>query len=227
MIWCVEDDADILELESYALRAAGFDVRRFANGQDAWGALRCGAPDMLVLDVMLPGMDGVEILRRLRGSAAWRDLPVIMATARGGEADKVRSLDFGADDYLVKPFGMIELVARVKAVLRRCGAAQRQLGMAGLLLDQAAHSVRLEGECVALTYKEFRLLEHFLAHPGMAFSREQLLADIWGDDFQRETRTVDMHIRSLRRKLGDWGHCIETVRNIGYRLALRNVQEDI
>ena len=218
MIWCVEDDAGIREIELYTLRAAGFEVRAFADGASFWEALKNERPELILLDVMLPGLDVMELLRRLRQHPAYASIPVIMATAKGNEADRLQGFDFGADDYLVKPFSMMEMVARVKAVLKRCAPAARALGFNGLHLDAASHKATLGGERLPLTHKEFKLLEFLLAHPGTAFSREQLLTEIWGQDYYSETRTVDMHIRTLRQKLGAWGECIETVRGVGYRL---------
>ena len=218
MIWCVEDDAGIREIEFYTLKAAGFEVRTFADGASFWEALKDGRPELILLDVMLPGLDGMELLRRLRQHPAYAAIPVIMATAKGREADRLQGFDFGTDDYLVKPFSMMEMVARVKAVLKRCAPPARKLGFNGLSLDAASHTVTLSGNRLPLTHKEFKLLEFLLAHPGTAFSREQLLTEIWGQDYYSETRTVDMHIRTLRQKLGAWGDCIETVRGVGYRL---------
>ena len=169
---------------------------------------------------MLPGIDGMELLRRMRADSRLSDIPVVMATAKGAEYDKIRGLDLGADYYLVKPFGVMELVSCVKAVLRRCGAKsvpqQRRLG--GLVLDEESRTVTADGENITLTYKEFELLRLFLSHPGTAFSRDQLMADVWGIDYCGETRTVDMHIRTLRQKLGAYGEKIETVRGVGYRM---------
>lgn len=224
MIWCVEDDAAIRDIELYALTSMGFEARGFADGDEFWNALQTERPELVVLDVMLPGTDGVELLRRMRMSAEFRNLPVIMATAKGTEYDKVQSLDLGADDYIVKPFGMMELVSRVKAVLRRCGQTKeppRRLELGGLSLDEGEHAVRIDGARVALTYKEFELLRAFLSHPGTAFTREQLFARVWGANYVGETRTLDMHIRTLRQKLGKYGSCIETVRGVGYRLEER------
>ena len=169
---------------------------------------------------MLPGISGVEILRRLRNSPDTSGIPVIMATAKGMEYDKVESLDLGADDYLVKPFGMMEMVSRVKAVLRRCRPAQvsRILRTDGLELNLDAHTVTADGRRVDLTFKEFEILKLFMTHPNMVFTREQLFNDVWGEDFIGETRTVDMHIRTLRQKLGDYGQLISTVRGVGYRM---------
>lgn len=218
MIWCVEDDAGIREIELYTLKAAGFEVRGFADGASLWEALKNDKPELILLDVMLPGLDGMELLRRLRGNPAYGAIPVIIATAKGSEAERLQGFDGGADDYLVKPFSMMEMVARVKAVLRRSSPAVRELGFDGLILDAESHRAILGEERLSLTNKEFKLLEFFLSHPGTAFSREQLLTEIWGQDYYSETRTVDMHIRSLRQKLGAWGEHIETVRGVGYRL---------
>ena len=173
---------------------------------------------------MLPGIDGVELLSRMKASEKFRDIPVIMATAKGTEYDKVQSLDLGADDYLVKPFGMMEMVSRVKAVLRRCKpkTASNLLKLDELVLDLEQHTVSISGERVVLTYKEYELLKLFLSHPGVAFTREQLLQKVWNTDYVQETRTVDMHIRTLRQKLDSYGHIIETVRNVGYRLEGHN-----
>ncbi len=218
MIWTVEDDAGIREIELYTLKAAGFDVRGFADGSALWAALKDGRPKLILLDVMLPGLDGMELLRRLRTHPAYRAIPVIMATARGSEAERLQGFDVGADDYLVKPFSMMEMVARVKAVLRRSVPPAPVLGFDRLRLESESRRVFLEEELLSLTNKEFNLLEFFLSHPGIVFSREQLLAQIWRQDYYGETRTVDMHIRSLRQKLGTWGEHIETVRGVGYRL---------
>ena len=178
---------------------------------------------MILLDIMLPGEDGLSILKRLRGQMATADLPVIMTTAKGTEYDKVIGLDLGADDYLAKPFGMMEMVSRVKAVLRRAAPEQteHQISVGGLTVNLDERIVTIDGKRVALTYKEFELLRLFLSRPGIAFTREQLLSDIWGTEYYGETRTVDMHIRTLRQKLGDYGAMIETVRNVGYRLEAK------
>ena len=223
MIWCVEDDAAIRDIELYALRATGFEAKGFEDGIAFWNALQTQRPQLVVLDVMLPGMDGVELLKKIRADARFYDLPVIMATAKGAEYDKIRSLDLGADDYVVKPFGVMELMSRIKAVLRRCQnvSVQKLLKLDGLTLNLNEHTLMIDGKRVQLTYKEFELLELFLAHPGMAFTREQLFAQVWGESYVGETRTLDMHIRTLRQKLGDYGKYIETVRNVGYRLEVR------
>ena len=220
MIWCVEDDPSIREIEVYALNSTGLEARGFADGAEFWEALEKEQPELVILDVMLPGEDGVAILKRLRADERYRDIPVIMATARSTEFDKVQSLDLGADDYITKPFGMMEMVSRVKAVLRRSQPKQTAalLKLDGLTLDENQHTVTIDGQRITLTYKEYELLRLFLSHPGMAFSREQLLQTVWNTDYAVETRTVDMHIRTLRQKLGDYGRYIETIRGVGYRL---------
>ena len=221
MIWCVEDDASIRDIEVYTLRSVGFEARGFSDGAAFWDALRAERPELVVLDVMLPGIDGIELLSRMRASDALRDIPVIMATAKGTEYDKIHGLNLGADYYLAKPFGVMELVSCVKAVLRRCrrdDAERAGLSAGGVSLDADAHTVTAGGQRITLTYKEFELLRLFMAHPGTAFTREQLMERVWGTDYCGETRTVDMHIRTLRQKLGEYGEMIETVRGVGYRL---------
>ena len=223
MIWCVEDDAGIRDIEVYALESTGFEAQGFEDGTSFWEALKTAKPQLVILDVMLPGIDGVELLKRMRSSADTAKIPVIMATAKGTEYDKIQSLDFGADDYLVKPFGVMEMVSRVKAVLRRCQSEEKEniLKVETLILNLDEHTVTIDGERVNLTYKEFELLRLFLAHPGMAFTRDQLFNEVWGMDYFGESRTVDMHIRTLRQKLGNYGRMIETVRNVGYRMEVK------
>lgn len=223
MIFCVEDDQAIRDLMIYTLNAAGFAAKGFTDSVGLFDALRTETPQLILLDIMLPGEDGLSILKRLRGQMATADLPVIMTTAKGTEYDKVIGLDLGADDYLAKPFGMMEMVSRVKAVLRRAvpEQAEHQISVGGLTVNLDERIVTIDGERVALTYKEFELLRLFLSRPGIAFTREQLLSDIWGTEYYGETRTVDMHIRTLRQKLGDYGAMIETVRNVGYRLEAK------
>lgn len=220
MIWCVEDDASIRDIEVYALVSSGFEAKGFEDGLSFWTALQTQQPELVILDVMLPGKDGIELLKLMKSSETFQDIPVIMATAKGSEYDKIQSLDLGADDYLVKPFGIMEMVSRVKAVLRRCRRTRpdRLLSVNGLVLNADEHTVTVDGKRIALTYKEYELLHLFLRQPGIAFTREQLLSSVWNADYLGETRTVDMHIRTLRQKLGDYGHMIETVRNVGYRL---------
>lgn len=220
MVWCVEDDPSIREIEVYALRSTGFEACGFENGNEFWEALQEKQPELVLLDVMLPGGDGVELLRRMKDTEKLSQIPVIMATAKGSEYDKIQSLDLGADDYLVKPFGMMEMVSRVKAVLRRSQPKEvsRLLKLDQLVLNLDEHTVTVDSERIMLTYKEYELLRLFLSQPGTAFTREQLLSSIWNSEYVGETRTVDMHIRTLRQKLGSYGNIIETVRNVGYRL---------
>ena len=224
MIWCVEDDSSIRDIEVYALTSTGFEAKGFEDGDSFWNALQSEKPELVVLDVMLPGKDGVTVLKLMKGSEEFRDIPVIMGTAKGSEYDKIQSLDLGADDYLVKPFGIMEMVSRVKAVLRRCKPAKetKLLKLDGLVLNPEEHTVTVDGERVVLTYKEYELLYLFLSQPGIAFTREQLLSNVWNAEYLGETRTVDMHIRTLRQKLGEYGNIIETVRNVGYRLEARH-----
>lgn len=218
MIWCVEDDASIRDIEVYALNSTGFEAEGFADGAAFWAALGKARPELVVLDVMLPEIDGIQLLRRMKDDAALREIPVIMATAKGAEYDKIQGLDLGADDYLTKPFGVMELVSRVKAVLRRCRPQPvAVLRCGGLVVDEQEHTVTADGVRVVLTYKEYQLLRLFLSHPGTAFTRDQLMEQVWGMDFYGESRTVDMHIRTLRQKIGPYGGCIETVRSVGYR----------
>ncbi|MCM1209686.1 MAG: response regulator transcription factor, partial [Ruminococcus sp.] len=195
-IWCVEDDESIRDIEVYTLNSTNFKARGFADAAAFRAALDVEKPDLVILDIMLPGEDGVELLRFLRDNPDTCKLPVIMATAKGMEYDKVLSLDLGADDYLVKPFGMMEMVSRVKAVLRRCNQVQGQnvLKAGGLVVNLDEHTVIVDNERVLLTLKEFELLRLFLSHAGIAFTRDQLFSDIWGADYVGETRTVDMHI---------------------------------
>lgn len=223
MIWCVEDDAAIRDIELYALGSTGFEARGFEDGTAFWVALQTEKPDLVVLDVMLPGLDGVELLKKIRTDSRLADLPIIMATAKGAEYDKVQSLDLGADDYIVKPFGIMELISRIKAVLRRYKApeVQKLLQFGSLTVNLEEHTVTAGGERVQLTYKEYELLRLFLSHPGTAFTREQLFAEVWGESYVGETRTLDMHIRTLRQKLGEYGRYIETVRGVGYRLEAK------
>lgn len=221
MIWCVEDDASIRDIEIYALTSTGFKARGFEDGHAFWKALQTDTPELVVLDVMLPGIDGVELLRKLKSTEAFCHIPVIMATAKGAEFDKIQSLDLGADDYLVKPFGMMEMVSRIKAVLRRCQpkGSTNMLKFGGLEVDLESHSVTVEHQRVSLTYKEFELLRLLMSHPNKVYTRDQLYTKVWEMDFVGETRTVDMHIRTLRQKLGTYGQLIETVRGVGYLMG--------
>ena len=223
MIFCVEDDESIQSLELYTLRSAGFEARGFADGDSFLTALQTEKPELVILDVMLPGQSGVELLKQMKAAGGACGIPVVMASAKGAEYDKIQSLELGADDYLVKPFGMMEMVSRVRAVLRRCqpGREQNILAAGNLAVDLAEHTVTANGERIPLTFKEFELLRLFLSSPGVAFTRERLLDSVWGGEYSGETRTVDMHIRTLRQKLGGCGAMIETVRGVGYRLEER------
>lgn len=222
MVWCVEDDASIRDIEVYALSSAGFEARGFEDGSSFYAAItgEKEKPQLIVLDVMLPGIDGIELLRRIRANAALKQIPIVMATAKGSEYDKIQGLDLGADYYLTKPFGVMELISCVKAVLRRCGAEDEKstLNACGISMNTLEHTVSADGERITLTYKEYELLKLFLSHIGTAFTREQLMERVWGTDYMGETRTIDMHIRTLRQKLGKCGESIKTVRNVGYRM---------
>ena len=219
MIWCVEDDASIRDIELYALQAAGFEAKGFDDGLSCWEALKTEQPDLIVLDVMLPAMDGIAILTKMKESSSLCKIPVIMATAKGQEYDRIRGLDLGADDYIVKPFSIMEMVSRVKAVLRRSQPQQstKLLKIGGLVVNPDEHTVVVDSNRVQLTYKEFELLRMFLSHPGMVYTREQLFSQVWKLDYMGDSRTLDSHIRTLRQKLGGYGKMIETVRNVGYR----------
>ncbi len=221
MIYCVEDDESIREIEVYALKSTGFEAAGFADGAAFFEAAKKQTPQLVLLDVMLPGEDGVAILKKLRAAPATRSVPVIMATARGAEYDKIASLDLGADDYLVKPFGMMEMVARVKAVLRRVSpqGEGQTLESGGIEMDLTTHRVTVDGQNVELALKEFEVLRLLLSQPGVVFTRERLLSEVWGMDYDGETRTVDVHIRTLRAKLGAAGEAVETVRGVGYRMG--------
>lgn len=222
MIFCVEDDAGIRDLMIYTLNASGFRAVGFENAREFYAALADDTPELIMLDIMLPGEDGISILKRLKADARTADIPVIMATAKGNEYDKVIGLDLGADDYLAKPFGMMEMASRVRAVLRRSGrAAEKQLiRVGGLEMNLGEHIVMADGIRIQLTLKEFELLRTFITNPGRAFTREQLLSSVWCEDFLGETRTVDVHVGTLRQKLGACGKYIRTVRGVGYKLEV-------
>ena len=224
MIFCVEDDISSRELMIYTLKSAGFDAKGFPESTEFWKAIETETPELIMLDIMLPGEDGIEILKKLRKKTKTADIPVIMATAKGTEFDKVTGLDTGADDYLVKPFGMMEMISHIKAVLRRTApkTSKNVLSTGKLSLNLDEHSVFADGEKVVLTFKEFELLKIFMENPGKVFSRDALLEKVWGADYYGETRTVDVHIGTLRTKLGECGDYIETVRGVGYRMEERH-----
>ena len=228
MIYCVEDDDSIRELMLYTLKESGFQGRGFPEAAEFWQAIELAGtgrepvPRLIMLDIMLPGEDGISILQKLRADGVTADVPVIMATAKGTEYDKVKGLDLGADDYLAKPFGMMEMVSRIKAVLRRSEPkeAEHTLLFGGVVIDLLQHTVTIDGKLVEMPLKEFELLKLFMENPGMAFSRDKLLSRIWDTDYMGESRTVDVHISSLRTRLGKWGSAIKTVRSVGYRLEV-------
>ena len=221
MIYCVEDDDNIRELVIYTLETTGLKARGFADGSAFMEALAFDTPELILLDIMLPGDDGLELLKKLKSSSKTKNIPVIMVTAKGSEYDKVVGLDSGADDYVTKPFGMMELVSRIKAVLRRSGKVEDRTDMetAGVHVDVKKHEVTVDGKEISLTLKEFELLEKLMRNQGIVLTRDQLLTEIRGYDFDGETRTVDVHIRTLRQKLGDKGEIIQTVRGVGYRVG--------
>ena len=222
-IYIVEDDSEIREMEAYALKTSGFDVNAFDCGKGLDEAVKACVPDLFILDIMLPGEDGLSILRRLRAQESTKNVPVIMLTAKSSELDKVKGLDSGADDYIAKPFGILEFISRVKALLRRSGTLNAEpeetktVSLGGVSLDEAKRSVTAGGENVELTYKEYELLKLLLSHPGLVYTRQQILEKIWGIEFKMDTRTVDMHIKTLRQKLGEHGAIIQTIRNVGYK----------
>ena len=229
MIYCVEDDESIRELIIYTLKSAGYKCAGFSSGTDFWFAMDREKPDLILLDIMLPGEDdGMDILKKLRSQSQDSNIPVIMTTAKGSEYDKVTGLDAGADDYLVKPFGMMELLSRVKALLRRTGNQNNtEINMTGISINDASHQVKVDGQEIILTRKEYALLLAFVSNPGKVFSREQLLYSIWKDDFIIETRTVDVHVASLRSKIDPYSQLIKTVRDVGYKMENSDDQENL
>ncbi|MDD6341259.1 MAG: response regulator transcription factor [Eubacteriales bacterium] len=220
MIFCVEDDKSIRDLVIYTLTAVGYEAEGFATGEEMFKALEKTSPQLIMLDIMLPDEDGLAILKKLKSDPMTEDIPVIMATAKGTEYDKVVGLDLGADDYLAKPFGMMEMISRVKAVLRRSAPKEKTdlLRMGKLELDEKRHTVSVDGTQVQLTLKEYELLRVFMKNPGIVFSRDSLLSIVWGINFIGESRTVDVHIGTLRTKIGECGNYIETVRGVGYKM---------
>ena len=222
MIWIVDDDSTIRDIEVYTLNTTGFEAKGFPGGAPMLDALKAETPELIVLDIMMPGDDGITILKKLRSNPSTKDIPIIMATAKGTEMDMITGLDTGADDYLVKPFGIMTLVSRIKAVLRRCGKQKSDtlLSAHGIVMDAESHEVRVFGENVELTKKEFAILRLFLLHPGKVYTRENLMSEVWGEEYFGESRTVDMHIKTLRQKLGEASGCIKTVVGIGYRMEV-------
>ena len=220
MIWCIDDDNTIREIEVYTLEQTGFTARGFADGVSMLEALKTEMPELIVLDIMMPELDGIEVFKRLRSDPKYKDIPVIVATAKGTEMDKIGGLNSGADDYLVKPFGVMEMVARVNAVLRRTTKVEPidDITVGAITLKEKEHKVIADSKKIELTHKEFEMLKFFMLNPGMVFSRDKLMSEIWGVDYICETRTVDMHIKTLRQKLGNAGGQIKTVIGVGYRL---------
>ena len=219
-IFIVEDDEDIREIVIYALQSAGFEAFGFETGEELLAALDAGLPSLVLLDIMLPENDGLSILEKLRKMPNTKKLPIIMLTAKNSEYDKVKGLDMGADDYISKPFGVMELIARVNAVLRRGGTDEKEkLEVSGLSLDNARREILADGEQVVLTFKEYELLYCLMKNTGIVLSRDKILESVWGYDFEGESRTVDMHIKTLRQKLGASGKLIKTIRNVGYKLG--------
>ena len=219
MIYCVEDDSAIRELMLYTLKASGYAAVGFENAAQFWDGMRGEKPELIMLDIMLPDEDGISILKTLRGYVATQDIPVIMATAKGTEFDKVTGLDSGADDYLTKPFGMMEMMSRIRAVLRRAAPKAGGTLRCGVLeLNEASHQVTVAGKRAELTLKEYELVHLMLRNPGQVFNRDRLLSLVWDNDYTGETRTVDVHIATLRTKLGEAGEYIKTVRGVGYML---------
>ncbi|WP_295341396.1 response regulator transcription factor [uncultured Subdoligranulum sp.] len=230
MIYIVEDDASIRELEQYALQTNGYEASGCEDGASFWAALRNAAPELVILDVMLPDEDGYQILNKLRADPATRTIPVIMVTAKTSEIDVVKGLDHGADDYLCKPFGIMEFISRVKAVLRRSAAAApapapKTLTFGSIVLDDMARTVRVDGAPVELTFKEYALLHLFMEHPEQVLARERIMKEVWDTDDLLESRTIDMHVRTLRQKLGAAGEAIRTVRKVGYKLSTEGADE--
>lgn len=220
-IYIVEDEMNISEIETYVLKNSGFEVECFENGADFLDACSERLPSLVILDIMLPGLDGISVLKTLRGQDRTKNIPVILVTAKSTEIDKVKGLDMGADDYLAKPFGTMELVARVKALLRRTNSDEQSqsLEYKGIEIDQEKREVKSGGELCSLTYKEYELLKYLLLNINIVLSREKILGNVWGYDFEGESRTVDMHIKTLRQKLGANGEYIKTVRNVGYKIG--------
>ena len=221
MIYCLEDERNIRELIVYTLQSSGFDAIGFSNSVDFFYAVEKEKPELALLDIMLPMENGLSVLKKMKASPMMQDIPVIMVTAKGSEFDKVTGLNLGADDYIAKPFGMMEFVARVRAVLRRGGlkAKSTDVMYKNLIIKTEKHQVLADDQVVELTLKEYELLKYLIENQGIVLSRNQILEHIWGYDFDGETRTVDVHIRTMRQKLGEYGKYVETVRGVGYRIG--------
>lgn len=220
VIYIVEDDINIREIERYALQNSGYEIEEFENGADLLKQIETAVPSLILLDIMLPNESGLDILTRIRANKATAGIPIIMVTAKTSELDKVKGLDLGADDYITKPFGVMELISRVKALLRRTQSAKEdsQMQCGSITLDNDRHAAFAEGEPCELTYKEFELLKYLMINKGIVLSRDKIMNQVWGFEYEGESRTVDMHIKTLRQKLGTSGSCIRTVRNVGYMI---------
>ncbi len=222
MIYFVEDDAGIRELVVYSLQNTGFESKGLENAEQLYENLKTEKPELILLDIMLPGENGIDVLKKLRKDVTTRNIPIIMLTAKSTEYDKVIGLDSGADDYITKPFGIMELISRIKAVLRRSGSMEMNSYVyvySGVVVDTKKHSVTVNGKPIVLTLKEFELLHLLMKNQGSVMTRDVLLERIWGYDFDGETRTIDVHIRTLRQKLGEMGSIIQTVRGVGYKIG--------
>lgn len=219
-IYIVEDDVNIREIERYALKNSGYEVEEFECGADFFKRIEKNSPSLILLDIMLPNEDGLDILAKIRGNKMTAGIPIILVTAKTSELDKVKGLDLGADDYITKPFGVMELISRVKALLRRTQQVQEetQIRQGDILLDNDKHAVLVAGEVCELTFKEFELLKYLMINKGIVLSRDKIMDQVWGFEYEGESRTVDMHIKTLRQKLGNAGSCIKTVRNVGYMI---------
>lgn len=223
MIYIVEDDRNIREIESYALSNSGFEVESFESGEEFYEAMEQELPELIILDIMLPNEDGLQILSRLRNQHTTKEIPIIMITAKSLEMDKVKALDAGADDYITKPFGVMELVSRVRALLRRSLTKvekEKELCVGEISINERKHVVMVGKEVCSLTYKEYELLKYFVQNIGIVLTREKIMERVWGFDYEGESRTVDMHVKTLRKKLGEAGTYIRTVRNVGYKIEV-------
>ena len=220
LIYIVEDDKNISEIESFALKNSGYSICEFGSAREFYRAMREKRPNLILLDIMLPDEDGFSIIKKIRTDVTSRSVPVIMVTAKTSEMDKVKGLDYGADDYLAKPFGVMELISRVKALLRRSMGMMEEdfLTFGEILLDNVKHEVSVDGTPCDLTFKEFELLRYLMNHAGIVVRRENIRHKVWGSEYEGESRTLDMHIKTLRKKLGGAGSRIKTVRNVGYKL---------
>lgn len=220
IVYIVEDDASIRELESYALKNSNFETEGFESGRDFFAKMESRVPQLVILDIMLPGEDGLAILKTIRSTPEYSKLPVIMVTAKTSEIDAVKGLDLGADDYITKPFGVMELISRVKALLRRIDRTHKEtLTFSNISIDENRHIVTVDGEEIELTYKEYEILKYLMKNKGIVLTRDSLMEKIWGYDFEHGNRTVDVHIQSLRKKLGAAGEAIKTIRNVGYKIG--------